>query len=460
MLWEFEKAYKGLRPGGLLVTDDALWNNAFLDFSRKVGRAGRADPSRGWIPAKGAILKLLIYSHAFAPQVGGIETFVSALARELALLRNGKAFAVTVVTQTAADPRQGVTETGFEVVRQPSLWKLWELIGLADKTLLAGPAILPLLFSLIRRKHVIVTHHGYQSICPNGMLFHFPTGRSCVGHFAAGHYMECTSCNRREKKLTGSVRMLVLTFVRRALARCATLNVAVSEHVARRVDLPRMRVIRNGVPTHSYSGSAHIRPKKKEPSCFAYLGRLVTEKGVPVLIRAASILKAEDRSFEVLIIGDGPERPAVQADVAALGLDDHVKFLGFRTGAQLNEIMGRVCALIMPSICEDAAPFSVLEQMMAGRLIIGSDIGGLAEEIGDAGLTFPPADADGLAERMRRVIEQPNLSEQLGEKARQRASQKYSVERMLLEYEEVIAESREKPALSSKNPDERHEWSR
>jgi len=70
----------------------------------------------------------------------------------------------------------------------------------------------------------------------------------------------------------------------------------------------------------------------------------------------------------------------LQALTSSLNLDNEVCFLGFQGGLQLQESMNKVSVLVMPSICEDVAPFSVLEQMMRERLIIGSKIGGLAEE--------------------------------------------------------------------------------
>jgi glycosyltransferase involved in cell wall biosynthesis len=100
--------------------------------------------------------------------------------------------------------------------------------------------------------------------------------------------------------------------------------------------------------------------------------------------------------------------------------------------------MNKVSALVMPSICEDAAPFSVLEQMMQEKLVIGSRIGGLAEEIGDAGLTFEPGSATALAEQMQLVIEQPHLIESLGKRGRGRALAYYTLQRLVLQYRDLL----------------------
>ena len=390
-------------------------------------------------------MKLLIYSHAFAPQVGGIETFVMYLARGLVRSDSEQAtnfFTVTVVTQTAGTEEDVSNGTLFRIVRKPGAWELWRLIGNADRVLLAGPAILPLAFALIRRRVVIVSHHGYQSICPNGMLFQFPTQTCCPGHFAAGRYTECVKCNAPQEGTAGSVRILFLTFVRRAFSRLATSNVAVSEHVAKRIALPRLRVINNGVPDVPPPRQVFAAAVPSQaPISFAYVGRLVTEKGIPVLVEAARVLRSRGCRFQVLIIGDGPERGALQALTSSLKLDNEVCFLGFQRGPQLQEVMNKVSALVMPSICEDAAPFSVLEQMMQEKLVIGSRIGGLAEEIGDAGLTFEPGSATALAEQMQLVIEHPHLIESLGKRGRGRALAYYTLQRLVLEYRDLLRAS-------------------
>jgi glycogen(starch) synthase len=402
------------------------------------GSAAAAANDFEFVSSRTPVVKLLIYSHAFAPQIGGVETFSMYLAGALACVNpkeNSDRFVVTVVTKTEGIAAEISSEVPFEVVRRPSSWSLWRLIGQMDKVLLAGPAILPLIFALIRRKPVVVTHHGYQSICPNGMLFHFPTQRSCRGHFASRQYLECVKCNAAQDKLAGSARLLMLTFVRRLCSRLANSNVAVSEHVRGRINLPKTLVIRNGVPEPSQSPEV-VRDRRNQPRpiCFAYVGRLVTEKGVPVLIEAAGILKKRGSVFRIFVIGDGPDRAALQAQACSLGLGPEVEFLGFLMGAQLDEAMTEVSALVMPSICEDAAPFSVLEQMIQGRLIIGSKLGGLAEEIGDSGLTFAAGDQIALADEMGRVIEQPELIASLGKKAQERALQVYTLQRMIYEY--------------------------
>ena len=135
-------------------------------------------------------MKLLLYSHFFAPSVGGVETIVLSLARGLAELRTKDSqpqFALTVVTETPAanfDDRS----LPFRVTRQPRLRELWRIIRASDVIHIAGPSLAPLFLAKLARKPVVVEHHGYQAICPNGVLLQLPAATICRGHFHAGHY--------------------------------------------------------------------------------------------------------------------------------------------------------------------------------------------------------------------------------------------------------------------------------
>jgi glycosyltransferase involved in cell wall biosynthesis len=131
--------------------------------------------------------------------------------------------------------------------------------------------------------------------------------------------------------------------------------------------------------------------------------------------------------------------------VDAFKLREHVTFTGFLRGEELESALAEVAALVMPSIWEETAGLSAMEHMMRGRLVIATDIAGLGEIVGDAGLKFPIGDVDGLVSCMKRVVDQPRLVKELGEKARERAVELFQEERMVAEhlavYREVLRES-------------------
>jgi glycosyltransferase involved in cell wall biosynthesis len=367
-------------------------------------------------------VKLLIYSHFFAPSIGAVETIVLSLARGLAELRNEKGFAVFDVTLATQTPlgKHDDSSFPFRVVRSPGLGGLLQLVRESDVVHAAGPAIAPLLLASLAGKPLIIEHHGYQATCPNGLLFHHPSGAVCRGHFEARNYLECLKCNRKTASTMGSLRLLISTFARRALSRRANANIAPSQHVAVRQGLPRTEVIFHGVED-SFAGKSALPKRTINAKRFAYLGRLVVEKGVSVLLKATHLLHAEGHEVDVALIGDGPDRPRLEKEITSLGLQTAVRITGFLSGEHLDRILDGIGTIVIPTTMEETAGLAAMEQMMRGRLVIASAVGGLREAIGQAGLTFPPGDATALAGAMKMVMEKPDLIVSLGKRARDRA---------------------------------------
>jgi glycosyltransferase involved in cell wall biosynthesis len=370
-------------------------------------------------------MKILIYADYFFPLVGGVQTSIDLLARGLvefnarSRVSRAERIDITVVTRTAAS---GIDDSAFSyrVVRQPGFLQLLRLIRAADVVHLAGPCFLPLGIAWLLRKPTVIEHHGYQAVCPNGLLFEQPSETACSGHFMERRYGACLRCCFPTMGTAGSLRALVLMFPRRWLSKKAAANVAISNHTGARLELPRMRTI--------YYGIDVIDPEAKRDTALhpvvpeiAYVGRLVAEKGLPVLLEAARLLKQGVEAFELILIGDGPERGPLEEWTRQSGLQNSVTFMGELTGPSLEQAVRRAAVLVMPSVWEETAGLSAIEQMMRGRPVIAAEIGGLSEVVGDAGLKFAPGDSQALASCIQRVIGDPVLAASLGAAARRRA---------------------------------------
>lgn len=343
---------------------------------------------------------------------------------------------VTVATST---PRSECDDRAlpFRIVRRPTWLQLAALFRRTDVVHLAGPCFVPMALSLLFRKPVVLEHSGYQSCCPNGSLLDERTQRPCSGHFVNRRYRECLRCNAVNEGWKKSTTMLLLGLPRRWMSSRMSRNVAPTHHVESRIDLPRSTTIYHGVPlstTPGGSGSATV------PACFAYVGRLVPQKGLRLLVAAAKQLQTEGHLFRLKFIGDGPERPALEHMVTTAGLGDYVTFTGFLRGRDLEDSLRDVSAVIMPSIWEETFGLSALEQMMRGSPVIAADIGGLGEVVGDAGMKFAAGDVEGLALRMRQVIVEPALVKTLGEKAYRRAAQLFQEKLMVARHAAVYHE--------------------
>jgi glycogen synthase len=394
---------------------------------------------RGRFDSSTAKMKILIYSHSFAPAVGGAETYAMLLAQGLA--SNSEAahpdgIEVTLVTETPANDYCDLS-LPFRTVRQPSFPSLVQLIHRASIVQMAGPCLLPMLVAWLLRTPFVIEQHGYQAICPNGLLFFEPTKSACPGHFMAGRHAKCWECNRGVGRLR-SLKMWLVTFPRRWLCNRAAANIAITHHVEERLQLGNSLVIYYGVPNAMQSESLACKPERSSLPCFAYLGRLVSEKGLEVLIDAAGLLGQEGLDFRLKFIGDGPERKRLEGRARARSLDKHVIFTGFVTGEALRCAVDDVAVVVMPSRWEETAGFAAIEQMMRGRLVVCSDVGGLGEVVDGAGLKCAAENAPALAALLRQVMENPHIVEEFGKKAHERAERLFAVDRMIREHVELF----------------------
>jgi glycosyltransferase involved in cell wall biosynthesis len=163
----------------------------------------------------------------------------------------------------------------------------------------------------------------------------------------------------------------------------------------------------------------------------------VSLKGLRLILEAAKKLQVEGYKFYLKFVGDGPERGELESLAERLGLAKYVEFTGFTSGPTFQITMKDVAAVLMPSIWEETAGLAAIEQMMRGKLVIASDIGGLGEVVDGCGLRFPAGSLEGLADRMRIVLEQPEIVEQNGNAARRRALDLFSQPRMVKEHLEL-----------------------
>jgi len=380
-------------------------------------------------------MRVLIYTKAFAPMVGGVETYVMLLASGLVQKTSRKVedqVDVTVVTTVQAASFDD-SALAFRVLRRPSFGILVRLIREADVVHLAGPCFVPMLLGLFLRKKVVVEHHGYQAACPNGLLFFEPKKEGCPGYFMARRYDQCLKCNAQTFGWLASAWMLFVTFPRRFLCQHVSTNVPITNHVLQRLRLRNSRVIYYGVPESRASGSVNEATTAGglPAVCFAYVGRLVKEKGPKLVLEAVARLRTNRVRLRIKFIGDGPERLDLERTTAASGLQDCVTFTGFLEGDSLIDALHEVTAIIMPSLMEETAGLAALEQMMRGRLVIASDVGGLGEIVDGVGLKFSPGDVGGLVQCLRRVLDEPSLVAELGRAARQRALQMFGQQRMV-----------------------------
>jgi glycogen(starch) synthase len=380
-------------------------------------------------------MNVLLYAHAFAPKIGGVESAVMSLAMGVAKSHGGNSVTrVTVVTPT---PRGEFDDASlpFRIVRRPRAPQLVSLIRSSDVIHLAGPCFIPLAMGLLLRKPVVVEHHGFQTICPNGQLLYEPTRTPCPGHFMAGRHAQCVRCNAKDGLLQ-SLALWFFTFPRRWLCTHATANIMPTNWLGGLVQLPRSTTVYHGLTNANVSDP----PSTSASSTFAFVGRLVSTKGVQILLEAAQQVRAQGLRFQIKVIGDGPDRQSLESQVAEMGLTENVQFLGYVPAGDLEKHLADVSTIVMPSVAGEVFGLVAAENMARGKLVIASDSGALSEVIADAGLTFPPGDVSGLARCMKQVLQDETLPAKLGSAARTRAANEFNERRMLERHLNIYSE--------------------
>ncbi len=374
-------------------------------------------------------MKLLLYSHFFAPSIGGVETVVMSLARglsECSGARSQREFALTLVTRTAPGSFDD-SSLPFPVVRQPSFNALRKLIRSADVVHVAGAAIVPVLLGLVLRKPVVVEHHGFQTICPTGQLFHEPENIPCPGHFMAERYTHCLACAPTPKPLA-SFRLWLLTFFRRFLCQHVAANITPTHWLADMLQLPRTESVPHGLAP----SSPLVRlPASRPVPMLVFLGRIVTAKGLGLLLEAMHLLQQQNRPIELMVVGEGPERAALQKLAAEWKLAMQVHFLGRLPDSQIADLLASADLLVVPSLGGEVFGMVIAESMLRGILILTSDLGAFVEVLGDAGRTFKTGDSADLARQIVQLLDDPAASRRLGVAAHQRVRDFFPLSRMI-----------------------------
>jgi glycogen(starch) synthase len=293
-------------------------------------------------------MRLLIYSPAFLPHIGGLEINTAQLSEQF--VRLGQE--VTVITRT---PNDGTEDRfPFRLVRDPSRrellrWTRWCDVFVQQNVSLRG--LWPLLFA--RRPWVAVHHSWY---CRTD------------GHVAWQDRLK------------------------RRLLRWAAASVSVSRAMAE--DLATPSVV---IPNPYRDEVFHRLPGIERRGDLAFVGRLVSDKGMNVLLDAMALLAGRGLRPHLTVVGDGPERPALAAQAERLGLTAQVALLGTRPAPEVAEILNQHHVLVVPSLYHEPFGIVALEGIACGCLVVGSQGGGLKEAIGPCGLTFPNGDATTLA---------------------------------------------------------------
>jgi glycosyltransferase involved in cell wall biosynthesis len=194
----------------------------------------------------------------------------------------------------------------------------------------------------------------------------------------------------------------------------------------------RIRRIPNGVDTSRFAPAgaaerARLRGAAGVPAgaLAIYAGRLAPEKGADVLLEAWAAL-APETPATLCLVGDGPERAALEARARALGIDGRVRFAGAR--ADVAPWLRAADLFVLPSRTEGLS-VALLEAMACGLPVVATDVGATREAAGpDGAVVVPPGRPDALAAALATVLRDAGRARALGAAARARAVAGFGIE--------------------------------
>ncbi|MGC9347039.1 MAG: glycosyltransferase family 4 protein [Anaerolineae bacterium] len=185
-------------------------------------------------------------------------------------------------------------------------------------------------------------------------------------------------------------------------------------------------------------------PRPSTPVHIAYVGRLVPEKGVDLLLSA---LRQVRGGWKATILGSGPVETSLREQAEALELGDRVTFEAWKPSSRMPEFYRTVDILVVPSRTRpnwiEQFGRVLIEAMASGVAVVGSNVGEIPHVIGEAGKLFPEEGADALASHLTTLVENVELRRDLGRRGRARVkrhfTQRQVAEATLAIYREILS---------------------
>lgn len=368
-----------------------------------------------------SMLKVLHIGKYYPPHMGGIETHVQSLCRELCKR-------VDLRVLVSSDNARSVEEEleGVRISRLPT------------RLTVASTPLCPAMIGAIRRSDSDIIH------------IHLPNPGAVLAYLASGHPGRLVITYHSDTVRQRILRSIFEPYLHLALKRSAAIIATspdyrqTSQVLARYLD--RCHVIPYGIALEQFERSdplavAQVRARYGDRTVLS-VGRLVYYKGFEYLIRAMQQVRGR-----LVIIGDGPLRRNLQQLCSTLGVADKVVFAGEIQNEAVAPYYHAAKVFALPSIARSEA-FGIvqIEAMAAGLPVVNTRLDSGVPFVSlhnRTGLTVPPADPEALAAALNRLLDDDHLRSSFGRAAQLRARQEFCldamVSRTLAVYENILA---------------------
>ncbi len=357
-------------------------------------------------------MKVLHLGKYYPPAKGGMETILALLCSRTAAQVENRVLVASDKWETREE-RSG----GVEIVRLRTLMKI------------GAVAVTPTLPIQLAREHADL------------IVIHEPNPMALVAYFIARPAATLVVWFHSEVvRPSWKYRLFYQPFVRFAFQRASRIVVAsptlaasapqLREWQSKCVVIPYGIDSADDVPSGFVTERALEIQKRYGQPLVLFVGRMVPYKGVDVLIDAM-----QGVAGTAVIVGEGPQRAALEHQSRTLGIADRVKFAGEVGDGELAALYEACDVFVLPSVTRQEA-FGVvqLEAMASGKPVISTDLGtgvGWVNQHGKTGLIVPPRDAAGLRGALQRLLGDAALRASLGNAGARRARTVFAADRMI-----------------------------
>lgn len=292
----------------------------------------------------------------------------------------------------------------------------------------------PLILPVLRRVPTILNVVWHRPVCPIGTKM-LPDGSPCTSHWGSACYK--SGCLPARDWAPLMVQMELFRRWRNAI----DLFVA-NSHATQR------ELLEDGIDHVEvlYPGTAVVgtRPPLGEAPVAGFVGRLVPEKGVDLLIDAFARVVRNLPEARLVIVGEGPERPRLERLIASLNLGAHVSLTGRLSRPAAERAMEECWVQVAPSRWAEPFGLVAIEAQMRGTAVVASRSGGFCETVNDGhtGVLVTPGDIGALSDALVQLLARRDRAEVMGRAGRERAlrlfAESATMDRLLELYGKVL----------------------
>ncbi len=378
---------------------------------------------RTTVNLQGDAMKVCLVNALFHPFSGGVEKHMLELSREL--VRQG--VDVTVVTARIEGTPAYEEMDGVRVHRVPCL-------SVKVPGLYPPPFVVSPLFSLHLKR--LDDENGFDIIhLQNRFFVDFDTA-ALYAKLRRKPFM-MTIHNARPLGISLPITVLGSAYdwaIGRWPFAMADRIIAVSEWVKHdiakyRIDERKIVPVHNGINVGSFRPTAAENVRKEygiDGPMLLFVGRMITQKGVPYLIDAMPLVLQGHPGAKLLLVGRGSALESLKKKVRATGLERSVIFSGYMTEDMLKEAYGTCDMFVLPSVWE-VLPIAILEAMSSSKPVVCTNAGGNAELVKDGhnGYVVPMRSPEALAEKIGALLDDPEKMKSMGMAGRRRAEDEF-----------------------------------